>query len=75
MITVFSKPACQKCKATARYLSKVGLQYTVVDITQDEEARQYVASLGYASAPVVVTDDGTHWSDFCISKIEGLVTH
>jgi glutaredoxin-like protein NrdH len=72
MITVYSKPACVQCKATYHYLAKAGLQYKIVDLTRDEEAAAYVASLGYQSAPVVVTDD-QHWSGFCVDKIESLV--
>ena len=52
-ITVFSKPACQACKATKKQLDKVGVDYTTIDITEDPEAYEYVQSLGYKSAPVV----------------------
>lgn len=72
MITVYSKPVCQSCRATYRYLDKAGLEYTVVDITEDPEAAEYVASLGYTSAPVVVADDD-HWSGLHIDRIKALV--
>ena len=62
-ITVYSKPACVQCDATYRALDKRGLDYTVVDISQDAEALDMVRSLGYMQAPVVVADD-THWSGF-----------
>jgi glutaredoxin-like protein NrdH len=72
MITVYSKPVCQSCRATYRYLDKAGLEYTVVDITEDPEAAEYVASLGHQSAPVVVADED-HWSGFRLEKINALV--
>jgi glutaredoxin-like protein NrdH len=37
------------------------LDFTVVDIAEDAEARDYVMSLGYRHAPVLITDQ-THWS-------------
>ena len=58
-ITVYSKPACVQCDATYRALDKRGLDYTIVDISQDAEALDMVRSLGYMQAPVVVADD-TH---------------
>ena len=47
-ITVYTKPACVQCNATFRALKRAGvLDLTVVDITEDAEARDYVMSLGY----------------------------
>jgi glutaredoxin-like protein NrdH len=71
MITVYSKPACPQCNATYRYLKKAGLKYTSIDVTEDADAAEYVASLGYQSAPVVVVDDD-HWGGFRIEKIAAL---
>ena len=70
-ITVYSKPACVQCDATYRALDKRGLDYTVVDISQDPEALDMVRSLGYMQAPVVVADD-THWSGFRPDQIAAL---
>ena len=70
-ITVYSKPACVQCDATYRALDKRGLDYTVVDISQDAEALDMVRSLGYMQAPVVVADD-THWSGFRPDQIAAL---
>ena len=59
-ITVYTKPACEACKATFRTLNKAGISYQVVDITEDATARDFVMSLGHLQAPVVVTGD-THF--------------
>lgn len=61
-ITVYTKPACVQCNATYRALGKAGIAYDVVDISQDPQARDYVMSLGYLQAPVVVVDKGEHWA-------------
>ncbi|MEC8915996.1 MAG: glutaredoxin domain-containing protein, partial [Pseudomonadota bacterium] len=39
-ITIYSKPACVQCNATYRALDKQGIDYTVVDLTQDADAMQ-----------------------------------
>jgi glutaredoxin-like protein NrdH len=33
-ITVYTKPACEACKATFRTLNKAGISYQVVDISE-----------------------------------------
>lgn len=70
-ITVYSKPSCVQCTATYRSLDKLSLPYTVVDIAADPAAREYVMSLGYLQAPVVVVDD-EHWSGYRPGKIAAL---
>ena len=71
-ITVFSKPACVQCDATYRSLDKLGLEYTIVDITRDADALASVRALGYQQAPVVFAG-GDHWSGFRPEKIRSLV--
>ena len=70
-ITVYSKPACVQCTATYRALDRAELEYTVVDISQDSEARDYVMSLGHMQAPVVVAG-GEHWSGYRPDRIKAL---
>ena len=71
-ITVYTKPACVQRNATFRALKRAGvLDLTIVDISEDAEARDYVMSLGYLQAPVVVTPD-THWSGFRPDRIKAL---
>ncbi|MFD7012230.1 glutaredoxin-like protein NrdH [Rhodococcus jostii] len=70
-ITVYSKSACVQCTATCRALDKVGLDYMIVDLTEDENARDYVMGLGYLQAPVVVAGDD-HWAGFRPDHIKAL---
>lgn len=72
-ITVYSKPACVQCTATKKALDRAGIEYSVVDISLDEEARDYVMSLGYLQAPVVVAGD-EHWSGFRPEMIRSLAS-
>lgn len=77
-VTVFSKPSCVQCNATKKALTKRNVNFVTVDITQDDEARDFVMGLGYVAAPVVlVEDEGTesaHWSGFRPDRINSLVT-
>ena len=70
-VTVYSKPACVQCDATYRALDRKGVEYTVVDITEDAEALEMVRNLGYLQAPVVVAGD-THWSGFRPDQISAV---
>ncbi|EME21945.1 MULTISPECIES: redoxin NrdH [Rhodococcus] len=72
-ITVYTKPACVQCNATYRALDKAGIEYNVIDISEDAEARDYVMALGYLQAPVVVAGDD-HWSGFRPDRIKSLAT-
>ena len=72
-ITVYTKPQCVQCGATIKALEKAGLDYELVDLTTDTDARDYVMALGHLQAPVVVA--GTdHWAGFRPDRIKNL-TH
>lgn len=70
-ITVYTKPQCVQCNATKRALDKQGLAYSLVDISVDPKALEYVKSLGFAQAPVVVTDNDA-WCGFRPDKVKSL---
>lgn len=77
-VTLYSKPfGCVQCDATKRKFKKEGLvegvDYTDVDVTQDETALAFIKSLGYAQAPVVYvsTSKGVHhWSGYDVDEID-----
>ena len=70
-IILYTKPACVQCNATKKALDRAGLEYDMVDISMDDEARDYVMALGYVQAPVVEAN-GEHWSGFRPDRIKGL---
>lgn len=70
-ITLYTKPACVQCKATKNALDKHGITYTTIDISEDPAAREYVMSLGYLQAPVLVAGQD-HWSGFRPDRIKAL---
>ena len=58
-VTVYIKPACGPWRMTCRRLDDAGVDYDIVDIGQDDEARDYVMAPGYLQAPVVAGQDPT----------------
>ena len=72
MITVYSKPACVQCEQTKKLLTKNGLEFKTIDITQDEEAYNKVVEMGFMSVPVVIAGEDS-WAGFQPDKINGLV--
>ena len=70
-ITLYTKPACVQCNATKKALDRAGLDYETVDITLEDDARDYVMALGYVQAPVVEAY-GEHWSGFRPDRIKAL---
>jgi glutaredoxin-like protein NrdH len=71
MTTVYSKPACVQCEQTKKLLDRNGVEYTVVDITQDLQAYDKIVSMGFMSVPVVVSGDQS-WAGFQPDKINSL---
>jgi glutaredoxin-like protein NrdH len=73
-VTVYTKPSCPQCDMTHKLLDRLGVEHDTVDVTTDPDAHAYVTGLGYASAPVVVVNDGeAHWSGFRPEHLRGLV--
>ena len=70
-VTLYSKPACQGCRLTAKRLDSHGIEYTYRDITEDPDAYAAVQALGYQSVPVVVAGD-EHWAGFKPHLIDAL---
>lgn len=70
-VTVYTKPGCVQCNATFKALDKMDATYSVIDISDDPEARDYVTSLGYKQAPVVVAGE-EHWSGFRPDRLRRL---
>ena len=71
MVTVYSLPACVQCESTKKYLTKNGIDFNVIDLSEDASAMDLVKNLGYQSAPVVVAGDD-HWSGFRPDRLNAL---
>lgn len=49
-VTVYTKPSCVQCTATYRALDSKGIDYDVLDLSEDPAALEQVKSLGYLVA-------------------------
>ena len=70
-VTVYTKDNCVQCEATKRHLDKLEIPYSTINITNDIGALDKLISLGYRSAPVVVTDDDS-WAGYVPDKLDKL---
>ncbi len=70
-VTVYSKPACVQCTATYRALDRLGVDYQIVDISEDADALDRVRGMGYMQVPVVVAGE-SHWAGFRPDMISAL---
>lgn len=76
MITVYSTPTCRQCSMTYMALDSKGIEYEVVDLSENPAALEYVTQeLGYSQAPVVVVDDQDHWYGFRPDNIARIAGH
>ncbi len=73
-IIVYSKPNCPQCELTKRDMDILGIEYQVVDISQQQDQLQRLAALGFRSAPVVETAVET-WAGYDQDKIKALVSY
>lgn len=76
-ITVYTKPNCQPCRATKRFLTENDIAFEEADATDPANVAA-ARSLGYQEAPVVVVaPDGvgseTSWSGFRPDLLRELV--
>lgn len=70
-ITVYTLPSCVQCDSTKRFLARNNVEFTTVDLSEDDSAMHMVKSLGYAAAPVVIAGD-EHWSGFRPDRLQAL---
>ena len=64
-VTVFTKPHCPQCDATKRQLTKLGVPFETVDLTQNPSTLEQLQAAGLQQAPVVITPKTPHgsWPD------------
>ncbi|MGW6624251.1 glutaredoxin family protein [Nocardia sp. NPDC055002] len=61
MITVYTQPGCQPCKMAIKMIRDAGVEPTVINIREDEEAFVYLVDVLEASGtPVIKSDTYDH---------------
>lgn len=71
MVTVYTKPGCVQCGATYRALDKKGIEFSVIDVTENPEAFEKLKAMGVQQMPAVETDND-FWTGFNPGKIKEL---
>ena len=56
MISIYTTPMCGKCKQLKSFCSAKGIEATLVDITEDTDARARLLAANKLSVPVVEKD-------------------
>lgn len=57
MITVYSKSYCPYCDGAKAYLHKIGEQYEVIDVTHDDEKKNWLKEQGHRTVPQIYYKD------------------
>lgn len=75
IITLYTSPGCQPCKATKRWLDKRGVEYKTIDVTENPDDLAAIKELGYKAAPVVIVSTGDpeveiHWQGLVVANLE-----
>lgn len=55
-VIVYSMEGCPPCRMVKDLLTRMGVEYTVKDVTRDPQARQEFLSRGFRGTPVTVID-------------------
>lgn len=69
-VTVYTQQDCVQCMMTKQYMDSLNIEYQTIDVSDNEEARQYVKELGFTSLPVVVAENGEAWFGFRPENID-----
>ena len=69
-VTVYTQKDCPQCMMTKKYMDALNIEYETIDVTNNEEAREYVKSLGFQTLPVVVVESGEAWFGFRPENID-----
>jgi glutaredoxin-like protein NrdH len=73
-VTIYTTPNCVQCNMTKREFDKAGINYTVVDLSQNAEKAAEFKEQGFLAAPIVTTDIKI-WSGFKLPKIRSLIDY
>lgn len=72
VVTLYSKDQCVQCDATKRKFRELGIAY--VEKNAIEHLELLKGELGYMGAPVVVLDNGQHWSGYRPDLIKEIIS-
>lgn len=72
---VYTQPACRPCKRVIQKLEEAGVEFDVIDISEDQSAWQYVIDILQAkSTPVIDSEFGVLRGAECLDKMKSLIS-
>ena len=57
MLKIYSKTSCPHCDSAKQFLESKDIEFEVVNIEQDSEAREFLVGEGHRSVPQIYKDD------------------
>ena len=54
-VTVFTNPSNPQCEATEQELTRLGVRYVAVDLTQNPSTFEQIKDAGFKQIPVVIS--------------------
>jgi glutaredoxin-like protein NrdH len=70
-VTVYTTPNCIQCNATKKHLERRGIEFNVIDLTQNPDKLEMFLSQGLNAAPIVVTNNAI-WSGYRPAEIDAI---
>lgn len=70
-VTVYTMPACPRCEATKRALTRAGVPFETVDLASRPDLAEELKAKGFREAPVVVAGE-LAWCGFRPDRIRAL---
>lgn len=72
-VCVITKPGCQQCKATERWLTKRSVQFAVYTVRPEGSWAQELREAGWKQLPIVVTSSSS-WSGYRPERLESVLS-
>lgn len=72
MIIVYTKNRCVACTQTKKTLDKLKIEYEIVNISENDDAREQLLAEGWQQMPVVKIGNWDSWSGFQYDKLLSL---
>ena len=57
MIKIYTSPSCVFCVKAKKFLEERNIPYTEMDISTNNEARQFLVDSGFRTVPQIFNDD------------------
>lgn len=64
-VTVYTKTGCMQCQATKTLMDRLGIEYNLIDISNNTGITAFLQREGHKSLPVVFVDHDEDTDSWC----------